>query len=249
MAIKRKIIEIDEELCNGCGDCILSCAEGAIQLIDGKARVISDDLCDGLGACLGECPQDALKIVEREADAFDEAAVEAHLEKKKAEEKDVRPFGCPSRIQTNLKPENNSAVSERPNGNFPVNHSQLMNWPVQIRLISPDTSFLKGADLLVSSDCASVSSPDFHRDFVKGRVVMSGCPKFDDTEEYKNKFTDIFRSCDIKSVTILRMEVPCCGNMPKIVIDGMNKAGVNVPLEIVTLTLLGAVKERKKNAA
>jgi len=248
MAIKRKIIEIDEERCNGCGDCILSCAEGAIQLVDGKARVISDNLCDGLGACLGDCPQNALRIIEREAAEFDEEAVIGRLEKLKAEQKDDLPSGCPSRQQRTFKPVNEPAASEIP-GDVTVHSSLLTNWPVQINLISPDSPFLKNADLLVAADCTSVSYPDFQRDFVKGRVVMSGCPKFDDTEEYKNKFADIFRSCDIKSVTILIMEVPCCGNLPKIVIDGMNVAGVNVPLEIVTLTLQGAVKERKKNAA
>ncbi len=248
MAIKRKIIEIDEDLCNGCGKCVLLCAERAIEIIDGKAKVVSDKFCDGLGACLGDCPENALQIIERQAAEFDEEAVIVHLEKLKAEQKDDLPRGCPSRLQRTLKPVNEASESEK-HEDLTVQNSQLTNWPVQVRLISPDSSFLKGADLLVASDCSSVSYPDFHRDFVKGRVVMSGCPKFDDTEEYKNKFADIFQSCDIKSVTIVIMEVPCCGYMPQIVLEGIKKAGVNVPLEIVTLTLQGTVKDRKMNAA
>ena len=251
MGIKRKIIEIDEELCNGCGECILSCAEGAIYLINGKAKVIADKFCDGLGACLGECPVNALKIVERETDAFDEAAVEDHLKKLETEKNDQKkdlPSGCPSAaVKTFDTGERcqryNDAHAEDPRS------SELSHWPVKIKLISPDAPFLKGADLLVAADCSSVANPNFHADFMRNKAVMTGCPKFDDVEPYKNKFAEIFRRCDIKSVTVVVMEVPCCSGLPMIVKAGMAEAGVSLPVETVTLTLQGDVKERKRDAA
>jgi len=248
MGIKRKIIEIDEELCNGCGECIISCAEGAIQLINGKAKVVADKFCDGLGACLGECPVDALKIVEREADAFDEEAVEDHLkkiEKEKNDQKKDTPCGCPSAaVKTFDKGERfNDAHAADPHS------SELSHWPVKIKLISPDAPFLKGADLLVAADCSSVANPNFHADFIRNKVVMTGCPKFDDVEPYKKKFAEIFRRCDIKSITVMVMEVPCCSGLPMIVKAALAEAGKSIPLETVTLTLQGDVKERKKEAA
>ena len=251
MGTIRKIIEIDEDLCNGCGECIPSCAEGAIQLINGKAKVLADKYCDGLGACLGECPVNALKIVEREADVFDEAAVEDHLKKLATEKHDQKkdiPSGCPSAaaktFDTGGRCERyNDAQAEGPHS------SELSNWPVKIKLISPDAPFLKGADLLVAADCSSVSNPNFHADFIRNKVVMTGCPKFDDVEPYKNKFAEIFRRCDIKSVTVVVMEVPCCSGLPMIVKAAMAEAGKSIPLETVTLTLQGEVKERKREVA
>ena len=248
MGTLRKIIEIDEALCNGCGECIPSCAEGAIQLVYGKAKVKADNLCDGLGACLGECPTGALKIVEREADAFDEAAVEAHLnnlEKEKNAQKNDIPSGCPSAA---VKTFDSERRNNDPHEAGSVS-SELSNWPVKIKLISPDAPFLKGSDLLVAADCTSVSNANFHADFLKNKTVMTGCPKFDDVEPYKKKFAEIFRRCDIKSVTVVVMEVPCCFGLPMIVKAGMSEAGVKVPMETVTLTLQGDVKERKKEAA
>ena len=248
MAIKRKIIEIDEALCNGCGDCILACAEGAIQLVDGKAKVIADKFCDGLGACLGECPTGALKIIERDADEFDAAAVEAHLKKieteKHTQEKDL-PCGCPSSAVKTFDTEgrNKDACSAGSNS------SELSHWPVKIKLISPDAPFLKGADLLVAADCSSVANPNFHANFMRNKAVMTGCPKFDDAEPYRKKFAEIFRRCDIKSVTVVVMEVPCCSGLPMIVKAGMAEAGVSLPFETVTLTLQGEVKERKRDVA
>jgi len=251
MGIKRKIIEIDEELCNGCGECIISCAEGAIQLVNGKAKVVADKFCDGLGACLGECPAGALKIIERDADAFDEAAVEGHLKKletAKDDQKKEIPSGCPSAA---AKTFDTGGRCERYNDAHAAdpNLSELSHWPVKIKLISPDVPFLKGADLLVAADCSSVANPNFHADFMRKKVVMTGCPKFDDVEPYRQKFADIFRCCDIKSVTVVVMEVPCCSGFPMIVKAGMDKAGVKLPIETVTLTLQGDVKERKREAA
>ncbi len=246
MKIKRKIIHIDEEKCNGCGACVPSCAEGAISIVDGKARLAAEKYCDGLGACLGECPQDALTIVEREADDFDEKAVEQHLkaEAPKTPEAATMACGCPStQIQTFRRPspceEANRPVSQK------SSVSALSHWPVQITLVPPTAPFLKGADLLVAADCTPVAYPDFHRDFLKGKTVMLGCPKFDDAEAYVRKFADIFRTAGIKSVTVLTMEVPCCQGLPVIVKKGMAAAGVDVPFSQVILSLQGEILGRK----
>lgn len=240
--VNRKIIEIDEERCDGCGNCVISCAEGALQIIDGKAKVISDNLCDGLGACLGECPQGALKIVEREADEFDEEAVEDHLESQKAtEENKTMPCGCPSAHIQSFAP--------APRANAPQPHekadSALSHWPVQIRLIPPTAPFLKGADLLVVADCVPVAFPSLHHDFLEGKAVMVGCPKFDDAQAYIDKFAAIFETAGIKSVTTVVMEVPCCSGLPTIVKKGMEKAGVIVPSKLVTISTRGKILEAR----
>ncbi len=248
MKVTRKIIEIDEELCDGCGQCVPSCAEGAIQIIDGKAKLVEDRYCDGLGACLGECPTGALSVVEREAEDFDEAAVEQYLSSKAQEEhpKEITlPRGCPSaQLQTFLPCQE---------ANEPVVHktqlSALSHWPVQIRLVPASAPFLKGADLLVAADCTPIAYPNFHQDFLKGRVVLVGCPKFDNAEEYIQRFAEIFNSANIKTVTIVVMEVPCCNGLPIIVDKGMKMAGKKVPMEIVMISTRGEILERKKPAA
>ncbi len=241
MKTLRKIIEIDEELCDGCGQCVPSCAEGALEIIDGKAKVISDNLCDGLGACLGECPTGALKVIEREADEFDEEAVEAHLETQAAEkpsEEPVSPCGCPSAaIATFDQP------SPCQGANIPQfvdkSESALSHWPIQIRLVPPTAPFLKGADLLVVSDCTPLAYADFHRKFMKGRKVLMGCPKLDDAQSYIDKFAEMFTEADIKSVTTVIMEVPCCAGMPVIVKKGLEKSGKTVPLKEVVISTKG----------
>ncbi|MBN1101857.1 MAG: 4Fe-4S binding protein, partial [Deltaproteobacteria bacterium] len=211
MKVSRKIIRIDEELCDGCGQCVPSCAEGAIAIVDGKARVLSEKFCDGLGACLGECPQGALSIEERVAEEFDEKAVEIHLEKTEntsAAEETPMACGCPSshiQILSRTGPCETASEPRR----LEASGSELSHWPVQIRLVPPKAPFLKRAHLLVAADCTAVACPDFHREFLKGKAVMLGCPKFDDVETYVEKFRDIFREADIQSVTILDMEVPC----------------------------------------
>lgn len=257
MKIMRKIIEIDEEKCDGCGQCVTGCAEGALEIIDGKAIVTSDNLCDGLGACIGECPQGALEIVEREAEAFDEAAVEAHLESQKhaAPTGDTLPCGCPSTQLSTFAPQTScqkanqptalqgGAKTDAPAGDIP---SALGHWPVQIRLIPPTAPFLKGADLLVVADCVPVAFPSLHRDFLQGRVVMMGCPKFDDVQEYIQKFSDIFKTAGIRSVTVMVMEVPCCSGLPGMVKKGMSDAGVELPIEQVVIGNRGQVLEQRK---
>jgi len=239
MKTLRKIIEIDDELCNGCGQCVTGCAEGALQIIDNKARVVSETFCDGLGACIGECPTGALKIIEREAAAFDEKAVEQHL----AEEAlSVLPCGCPSTNIQTFEPATPCQAANRPADiGEGGGESFLTHWPVQIRLVPASAPFLKGADLLVLADCTAVAFPTLHRDLLQGRVVMMGCPKFDDVQDYIDKFTDIFKTADIKSVTTVIMEVPCCSGLPLIVEKGMKAAGRDIPIEKVILSTRGEI--------
>jgi ferredoxin len=235
----RKIIEIDENLCDGCGNCVTGCAEGALQIIDGKAKVVSETFCDGLGACIGECPTGALKIVEREAPPFDEEAVKKHLTKK---EESTMPCGCPSaHIQIFDKPTACEAASKPKHFESAQEESALTHWPIQIKLIPASAPFLKGADLLVLADCTAVAFPSLHRELMKGKVVMMGCPKFDDVQEYVQKFTDIFKTAGIKSVTVAIMEVPCCSGMPMIVKKGMEAANKKVPMKEIVLSLQGKI--------
>ena len=251
MKTERKIIEINEELCDGCGLCVPSCAEGALVIVDGKAKVVADIYCDGLGACLGECPNDALTVVEREAEEFDEAAVEEYLSSKAREESPqeaTMPCGCPStQIQNFIQPAPHQESKKAAVQESAV--SALSHWPVQIRLVPPTAPFLKGSDLLVAADCTPVAYPNFHRDFLEGKTIMMGCPKLDDAEEYIQKFAAIFQTADIKSVTVPVMEVPCCQGLPIIVEKGMEMAGKKIPLEKVVIGTRGDVLGKEKLAA
>ena len=245
MKVRRKIIQIDEELCDGCGQCVPSCAEGSLEVIEGKARVVADNLCDGLGACLGECPQGALRIVEREAEEFDEEAVEVHLAKQ--QEKDRPAPSCPS-AQTELL----GASGPCQKANAPQMHdvstpaSALSHWPIQIRLVPPTAPFLKNAHLLVVADCVPVAFPSFHGDFLAGKAVTLGCPKFDDVQSYVDKFTAIFTQASIRSITTIVMEVPCCSGLPTIVKKAMERSGKQIPLEEVVVSTRGQIIERKQ---
>jgi NAD-dependent dihydropyrimidine dehydrogenase PreA subunit len=246
----RKIVEIDEERCDGCGMCVVACAEGALEIRDGKARLIGESYCDGLGACLSGCPQGAVRVIEREADEFDPESVEEHLEKQKASRR--QPMGheefsaacaCPStRIETfvkgPLKPQ------EAPLKEIEAVSSELSHWPIQIRLVPPGAPFLKGAHLLVVSDCAPVAYPNFHKKFVAGKAVLLGCPKFDNAQEYVKKFAEIFRASDVKDVTVIDMEVPCCSALPAIVRKGMEESGKSVPIEEIVVSIRGEIVQR-----
>jgi Pyruvate/2-oxoacid:ferredoxin oxidoreductase delta subunit len=251
MKLTRKIIEIDDELCDGCGQCVPSCAEGAIRIVDGKARLLAEKYCDGLGACLGECPRGAMTIVEREADDFDEEAVEQHLLEKvepPLPAAETLACGCPSTlIQTFVPMASGPAPKEGPGGES--SDSALSHWPVQIRLVPSTAPFLKNADLLVTADCVPVAYPRFHRDFLKGKAIMLGCPKFDDVQGYVEKFTDIFRDAGIRSVTVLDMEVPCCSALPRIIKTAMEAAGKRVPLREIVISSRGEVLKREDLAA
>jgi ferredoxin len=246
MTAVRKIVEIDEELCDGCGQCVPACAEGAIEIIDGKAKIVADLLCDGLGACLGECPMGALEIVEREADGFDEEAVHVRLEQLKAEsakeKEETLPCGCPSSQLQSFA----SACTEQVESPAAVEmKSALSQWPIQITLIPPQAPFLEEADLLVAADCAPFVFPNFQRDFIQGRVVLVGCPKLDDVGSYIAKFTEIFKIRNIKSVTVPIIEVPCCSGLPMILKKAMEDAGKTVPTEVVVLSVKGEVLGRQ----
>lgn len=239
MTVTRKIIQIDEDLCDGCGQCMIACAEAAIELVDGKARVVADRYCDGLGACLGECPQRALTINEREAEEFDEQAVEDRLLQQQLQDAGMTAHSCPS-AQTRQF----AACPSSKSSQGGASDSQLSTWPVQLRLVAPDAPFLQGADLLVAADCTAFAYPDVHRDFFKGRVVLCGCPKLDDQEQYVQKFTEIFKRNAIKSVTVLVMEVPCCGGMPMIIQKAMQAAGKKLALETVVVGIEGGIIRR-----
>lgn len=251
MKINRKIIEIDEELCDGCEQCVPSCAEGALQIVDGKAKLVADVYCDGLGACLGECPTGALKIVEREAEDFDEEAVEERLSSiagDESPEESTMACGCPSSQIRSFVPSESLQEAHEPAVQEST-VSALSHWPVQIKLVPPQAPFLKGADLLVAADCTPVAYPNFHRDLLKGKAVMVGCPKFDDVQEYIEKFVDIFKMADIKSVTVAVMEVPCCQGLPVIVERGMQMAGKSIPLEKVVIGAHGDILGTERLAA
>jgi Pyruvate/2-oxoacid:ferredoxin oxidoreductase delta subunit len=243
MAVTRKIIHIDEEKCDGCGVCIPSCAEGAIALVDGKARLIADKYCDGLGACLGECPAGALSIVEREADEFDIHAVEGRLKEDVQAAPTLESMlhcGCPSSMVRQFSP-----VPSCKEFNVPESHagsvSSLSHWPVQIRLVPPKAPFLSGARLLVAADCTPVAYPRFHQDFLAGRAVLMGCPKLDDSHDMVEKFTAIFQEREIKSVTVVIMEVPCCRGLPVMVRKAMEQAGAMIPCEVIVVGMTGTI--------
>jgi len=230
----RLVVHIDPERCNGCGECVPSCAEGAIQIIDGKARLVADNLCDGLGACLGHCPMDAIRLEEREADAFDETAVEKHLAGSEAASHAPARQGCPG-----LAASMPTAQPARDNGADQVSSSGLGNWPVQLHLLNPGAPYLAGASLLVAADCVAFAYPDFHQQLPRGRVTAIGCPKLDDAGAYIDKLAEILRRNRIKDITLAVMEVPCCGGLRRIVELAQQAAGTEVPVRTVTITLDG----------
>ncbi len=251
---KRKIIKIDEEKCNGCGLCVLSCAEGALQIVSGKARLVSENYCDGLGACIGECPQGALIIEEREAGGFDEEAVEHYLSQKQDEgenmhfscpgqavrllgdEKesgDVLACGCPSRTVTRFEA-GQGEISEAEQ-----HESLLTHWPVQLRLVPPSAPFLKNADLMLVADCVPFAYADLHRDIISGHAVLVACPKLDDYEEHLSRLTQIVKEAGLKSITAVHMEVPCCSGLVNLARQAIEKSGQRVPLNEMIISVRG----------
>lgn len=234
----RKIIEIDEEKCTGCGQCIIGCAEGALALVDGKAKLVGEILCDGLGACIGECPEDALKLIEREADEFDEAAVEAHLAKKKAP---APAFGgCPS--------SQNMVFQNAPSPGFKVAEgapSSLGHWPTKLQLLGPGAPFLKGADLVLLADCVACAYPDLHAKLLPGRAVAMGCPKLDNLEAHIQRLTEIIKHSGLKSLTVAHMEVPCCSGFVYAAQEALKRAGANLELGRIKIGRDGSVLEEE----
>ncbi len=230
----RKIIEIDENKCNGCGLCVTSCAEGAIAIINGKAKLISDKYCDGLGACLKECPEGALKIVEREAEPFDESAVHEHLHSLKKE----LPCGCPGSSVRNLEP---CPVPDSSLDNDFVLKSELTNWPVQLTLVPPTAPFLRDKEVVLAADCVPFAYPNFHKDFLKGRTVLVACPKLDDFKAHVEKLALILKMANIKRLTIVHMEVPCCFGLNHMVNQAMDLSGKKIEVNEVTIGVRGNI--------
>lgn len=270
----RKIVKIDEEKCNGCGLCVPNCVEGALKIIDGKARLVSDVYCDGLGACLGHCPQDAITIEERDAPDFDVDAAIDHMkaegieipEELKAHQahnapahsashagggcpgsrtmeikKDAPkpsgeplPCGCPSTVAKQLEREKKPQVEAT--GEL---QSELMNWPVQIKLVNPAAPYFQNANLLLAADCAPFAYADFHRKLIQGRPVIIGCPKLDDVALYVQKVAEIIKVGNVKSVTVVHMEVPCCSGLVKIAEAAVAMSGRNIPMRDITIKVTG----------
>jgi len=238
----RKIIEIDEEKCTGCGICADACHEGAIEMVDGVAKLVRDDFCDGFGDCLPECPAGAIAFVEREAAAYDEQAVEEHKRRKAAQSLIANaqagathaPSGCPGSAARSLKP----TAQETPVAAAP--QSQLANWPVQIKLAPVQAPYFDGANLLIAADCCAYSYAAFHQDYIRNRVCVIGCPKLD-AIDYTDKLAQIIANNDIKSVTITRMEVPCCGGLERAAVDALKESGKFLPWQVVTFSLDGRI--------
>jgi len=237
---KRKIVKIDEEKCNGCGLCIPNCAEGALQIVDGKAKLVKEIYCDGLGACLGHCPEDAITIEERESAEFDEKATEKHLKDMKKKEKKSKdlPCGCPGTAVKTLKAQGSRLKAEGKR----KSESELVNWPIQLMLVPTEAPYLKNADLLIAADCVAFSYPDFHQDFLKDRVLLMGCPKLDAATIYEEKIAEILKLNNIKSITLLHMEVPCCFGLKQIVSEALRLSGKKIPLKEVTVGIKGDIK-------
>jgi len=227
----RQIVLIDEDKCDGCGLCIPSCAEGAIEIVDGKARLSAENLCDGLGNCLGVCPKDAIVIEEREADAFDEAAVEQHLAEAKAE----APKACPGAMLRKL-----SGQAESVDAASPGQPSALQQWPIQLTLLPEKSDIFDGADVLLAADCTAFALADLHKRLLAGRTLAIACPKLDDVEPYIAKLTAIFTTHNVRSVTVARMEVPCC-QLDAIARKALAQAGKDTPLTVVTVGIAGQV--------
>ena len=243
--IKRTIIKIDEEKCDGCGLCVTECAEGAIEIIDGKARLVSDKYCDGLGACLEHCPQDALTIYEREADEFDEKAVLAHLqesEKKQSEAGHHRhhTIACPSAQALRLDRQANEDVQHT--GEYVRVKAELSNWPIQLFLVPPHAPYFENSDLVIAADCVPFAYANFHQDFLQDKVLVIGCPKLDDAEFYIQRLTDIFKESNIKSVSVVHMEVPCCFGLSYVVKEALTNSGKDIPFKE---NIIGVNGERK----
>ncbi|MCH3963166.1 MAG: 4Fe-4S dicluster domain-containing protein [Clostridium sp.] len=235
----RKIVNINKEKCNGCGLCVNACHEGAIKIVDGKAELISDEYCDGLGDCLPECPTGAINIVERESKPYDEEMVIST-------KKEKLPCGCPGtaarkinrKTGVNLKADNkiDNGVNDVEN-----NVSELQQWPVQLKLINTKAPYLKNADLLVAADCTAYAYGGFHKDFIKGRITVIGCPKLDDISYYEDKLAEIISNNDLKSITVVRMEVPCCRGIVSAVKNAMLKSQTIIPYREVVVSTDGNI--------
>lgn len=232
--MKRQVIEIDESRCNGCGICASACHEGAIDMVDGKAKLVRENFCDGFGDCLPKCPTGAITFVEKEAPAYDAEAVKAAKEARTAA---VRPAGCPGSRSMMLHSASGRSEQETSWGK-PA--SRLQQWPVQIKLVPVKAPFYEGAKLLIAADCTAYAYAAMHEDFIKGKVTLIGCPKLDSVD-YTEKLTEIIRSNDIRSVTVVRMEVPCCGGLQRAAEQALQNSGKFIPWQVVTISRNGEI--------
>jgi len=244
----REIVRIDEDRCDGCGLCVPNCAEGAIRVVNGKARLVADNLCDGLGNCLGTCPNDAITIEERPADEFDTQAVSVHVkaETRRHEHAHAPASGeglsCPGSSLRKLSPRTGA---QGPAQDAPSRASSLGQWPVQLALLPAGGDIWRDADVLFAADCVAFAMGDFHGRLLAGKTVAVACPKLDDVGAYIDKLTSVFSSCDVRSVTVAHMEVPCCFGMMHVVTEAMTRAGKDIPLREVTVSVKGAIIEDK----
>lgn len=231
----RRIIHIDEEKCNGCGACAAACHESAIGMVDGKAKLLRDDYCDGLGDCLPACPTGAITFVEREAAAYDEEAVLANQRKKAGENKSAHHMsgGCPGSRMRQMKRETTAPTENEM-------ESQLQQWPVQIKLVPTQAPYFEGAKLLIAADCTAYAYANFHQDFIRGKVVLVGCPKLDSVD-YSEKLEEIIQSNNIGSMTVVRMEVPCCGGLEMAAKKALQNSGKFIPWQVVTISVDGKI--------
>ena len=236
--MKRRIIEIDQDKCNGCGACADACHEGAIGMLDGKAKLLRDDYCDGLGDCLPTCPTGAITFVEREAAAYDEQAVLVNKQEKMQKQGMKLPCGCPG--SHSRKIEHTECACEEAPHTEPV--SRLSQWPVQIKLVPVNAPYFDGAKLLIAADCTAYAYAAFHERFIRGHITLVGCPKLDSVD-YSDKLAEIIRNNDIRSVTVVRMEVPCCGGLEMATKKALQQSGKFIPWQVVTVTVDGSLKE------
>ena len=247
----RQIIRIDEQKCNGCGACVPACVEGALRIIDGKAKLVSEKYCDGLGACLGDCPQGAISFESREADEFDEAAAMDHAAHPatehvhSAQAHHHNGFSCPSAKTIDRTKD---ACCEAPAAKAEI-ASELRQWPVKLYLVNPGASYFENADLLIAADCVPFAYGSLHPDFLRGKTLVTGCPKFDDVALYAEKLAEIVSSNAIKSITVLQMEVPCCSGMQRLAEHAVAASGKAIPVEAVTIGLSGEVKDMCPNCS
>ncbi len=234
--MKRRIIQIDKDKCNGCGACAAACHEGAIAMVDGKAQLMRDDYCDGLGDCLPACPTGAISFVEREAAAYNEKAVLENKQKKMREQGMNIHGGCPGMRMKTIRHEEPKKTADAP----AVSKSRLSQWPVQIKLVPFNAPYFDGAKLLIAADCTAYAYAAFHERFIKGHITLIGCPKLDSID-YSEKLTEIISNNDIKSVTVVRMEVPCCGGLEQAAKTALQKSGKFIPWQVVTIGTDGTI--------